>query len=247
MGTPPVRALFFEFPDEPDLFSVDNQFLIGDAILVTPVLEPNTTSVQGKSVAVFALRVGTEAYSFSGRFPGHAETLWRDWYTHEVVSVDNNGQSTLSAPLGHINVHVRDGTALLLHSKPEYTIEETLQTPYSLLVSIDARGSAFGSAYIDDGLTSPPGPSRTVTFSATSSTPGKQRPTGRLTINGQGRFSVRQNIEEITILGISTRPRTVRLNGKAAKNWTYSQKLGELTIGGMDIDLNEKQSVLEWN
>lgn len=47
-GTPPVRALFFEFPDEPELFGVDRQFLVGADILVTPVLHPNVSTVDGK-------------------------------------------------------------------------------------------------------------------------------------------------------------------------------------------------------
>jgi alpha-glucosidase (family GH31 glycosyl hydrolase) len=46
-GTPPVRALFFEFPDEPELFGVDEQFLVGGDILVTPVLAPNVSQVTG--------------------------------------------------------------------------------------------------------------------------------------------------------------------------------------------------------
>jgi alpha-glucosidase len=44
-----VRALFWEFPDEPELFAVDRQFLIGRNILVTPVLTPNVSSVDGMS------------------------------------------------------------------------------------------------------------------------------------------------------------------------------------------------------
>lgn len=46
-GTPPVRALFFEFSDEAELFGVDEQFLIGADILVTPVLWPNVSEVAG--------------------------------------------------------------------------------------------------------------------------------------------------------------------------------------------------------
>ena len=46
-GTPPVRALFWEFPDEPELFAIDRQFMIGRDILVTPVLEPNVSTVDG--------------------------------------------------------------------------------------------------------------------------------------------------------------------------------------------------------
>ena len=46
-GLPPVRALFFEFPEEPELFTVDRQWLVGSDILVTPVLTPGATTVDG--------------------------------------------------------------------------------------------------------------------------------------------------------------------------------------------------------
>jgi alpha-glucosidase len=42
-----VRALFFEFPLEQELFGVDRQFLVGRDILVTPVLAPNASTVSG--------------------------------------------------------------------------------------------------------------------------------------------------------------------------------------------------------
>ena len=47
-----MRALFFEFPDEPELFTVDRQFLIGRDLLVTPVLTPNVSTVDGKILRV---------------------------------------------------------------------------------------------------------------------------------------------------------------------------------------------------
>jgi hypothetical protein len=43
-----MRALFFEFPQEPELLAVDRQFMLGGDILVTPVLTPNVTSVSGE-------------------------------------------------------------------------------------------------------------------------------------------------------------------------------------------------------
>jgi len=57
-GTPPIRALFFEFPDEPELFDVSTQFLVGRDILVTPVLIPNVTTVNGTSSVSQALDQG---------------------------------------------------------------------------------------------------------------------------------------------------------------------------------------------
>lgn len=67
-GIPVVRALFFEFPHDPTLLSVSNQFLVGDSILVTPVVQPNVSTV-------------------SGLFPDGKNTIWRDWWTHEVSFV----------------------------------------------------------------------------------------------------------------------------------------------------------------
>ena len=43
-----MRALFWEFPDEADLLSVDLQFMVGRDILVSPVTTPNVTTVDGE-------------------------------------------------------------------------------------------------------------------------------------------------------------------------------------------------------
>src|ERR1700733_4006377 len=81
-----------------------------------------------------------------GIFPGRGNVVWRDWYTHDIVEYTSGVAMTLTAPLGHINVHVRDGSAILLHAVPAYTIEETQQGPFSLLVSLSADSQAFGTA-----------------------------------------------------------------------------------------------------
>ncbi|KAH7882262.1 glycoside hydrolase family 31 protein [Phlebopus sp. FC_14] len=216
-GLPPVRALFYEFPDEPELFSVDRQWLIGTDILVTPVLEPGATTVDGI-------------------FPGRGSVVWRDWYTHAIVDAVPAGNTTLDAPLGHINVHIRDSSALLLHQAPGYTIYETQQGPYSLLVSLSGAGTAFGHAYVDDGLSYPPGPSRTLTFQAGG---------GSLDIDGQGNYSIHQRLETITILGVQ-KPTTVTLRGgKNVDGWMYKASTEELVVSDLSVDLNGK-TTLSW-
>jgi alpha-glucosidase len=65
--------------------------MVGDALLVTPVLEQGYTNV-------------------SGVFPGN-ET-WYDWYTYEARQ--SSGNVTLDAPLGFINLHVRAGSIIPL-------------------------------------------------------------------------------------------------------------------------------------
>ncbi|EJF67386.1 hypothetical protein DICSQDRAFT_151660 [Dichomitus squalens LYAD-421 SS1] len=219
-GTPPVRALFFEFPDEPELFGIDTQFLIGRDILVTPVLTPNVSSV-------------------AGVFPGRGNTVWRDWYTHEAVDVPATpGENvTLDAPLGHINVHVRDGAAILLYAQPGYTVTETAAGPYSLLVTLDKGGHAFGTAYVDDGESVPPTPNTTLTFRAGE---------GRLAIHSSGNFHVGQTIDTVTILGVgSSKPGAVKANYKSLQvaDWEFDEGLGRLVLKNLGLDLNGDTTV----
>ncbi|KAH9947326.1 glycosyl hydrolases family 31-domain-containing protein [Amylocystis lapponica] len=216
-GTPAVRALFWEFPDEPELFAIDKQYLVGHDLLITPVLTPGASTVDG-------------TYCI---FPGRGQTIWRDWYTHEVVNASAGTNTTLDAPLGHINVHIRDGSALLLHAQPAYTVAETRAGPYALLVAQAADGYAFGTAYVDDGETVPPTPNRTLTFVARA---------GALLIASRGDYRMEQKLESITVLGAATQiPSAVRVNGQEAiaSQWEFVEDMEKLVISGVVLDLNE--------
>ncbi|KIJ63989.1 glycoside hydrolase family 31 protein [Hydnomerulius pinastri MD-312] len=215
-GLPPVRALFYEFPDEPELFTVDRQWLVGSDILVTPVLTPGATTVDGI-------------------FPGRGSVIWRDWYTHATVNAIPGANTTLDAPLNHINVHIRDSSVLLLHQEPAYTIHETREGPYSLLVSLNAEGTASGDAYVDDGISYPPGPSTTLTFQASG---------GTLKIESKGFYPIVQKLETITVLGVQ-KPTTVTLQGQAAQGWSYTEAIEELVLSDVSVDLNG-ETTLSW-
>ncbi|THU79390.1 hypothetical protein K435DRAFT_528099 [Dendrothele bispora CBS 962.96] len=209
-GTPPVRPLFFEFPDEPELFGVDRQFLVGSDILVTPVLSPNVTSVEGI-------------------LPGRGKVIWRDFFTHQVVQSSNSSNTstvtvTLPAPLSHINVHVRSGSAILMHAEPGYTIEETRAGGYALLVSLDSSLEARGDAYVDDGLSDPPGENKVVRFEVVTRSDGnssgepQQQGRRRLDITPEGLFVIDQRLKEVTVLGVEGRPERVEVDGVEVGN-----------------------------
>ena len=169
-----------------------------------------------------------------GVFPGRGHVIWRDWYTHKAVNVSaTGGLTTLDAPLGHINVHVRDGSALLLHANPAYTVEETRQGPYALLVSLDSRGRAFGDAYIDDGVSAQPTPNRVVKFHSAG---------GTLSVGSSGSFNVKQPLETITILG-ATKPKAVTASGHAVQSWQYFAPEKKLVISKLHISLNQATSI----
>lgn len=168
-----------------------------------------------------------------GIFPGRGQVIWRDWYTHKVVNATAGGNTTLEAPLGHINVHIRGGSALLLHENPAYTVEETRQGPYALLVALDAHGSVFGDAYIDDGVSAQPTPSRVVKFHAAG---------GTLSVGGSGLFSVKQPLETITVLSIAE-PRTVNVGEHAVQSWQYFAAEQKLVVSKLRISLDQATTI----
>ncbi|MEU1101709.1 glycoside hydrolase family 31 protein [Streptomyces tibetensis] len=91
-GAPPMRPLFFDFPEDPGAWDVDDQFLLGPDVLVAPVYEAGAR----------ARRV----YLPSG-------TGWLDPATKAVLK----GGTTLDAeaPLERIPVFVREGSGMASH------------------------------------------------------------------------------------------------------------------------------------
>ena len=172
----------------------------------------------------------------SGIFPGQGRVTWRDWYSHDVVNASISANTTLSAPLGHIPVHIRDGSAILLHSTPGYTIAETLQSPYSLLVSQAADGYAFGTAYFDDGESIPPTPNCNAQFHVSK---------GSLKIESSGTFTVGPKLETVTILG-TEKPTKVEVGGQSVNGWEFFEAQQKLVLSGLDVDLNSPATTITW-
>ena len=152
-----------------------------------------------------------------------------------MVNASISANTTLDAPLGHINVHIRDGSAILLHEEPAYTIAETRDGPYSLLVAQAAGGYAFGTAYIDDGETVPPTPNTTLTISARK---------GAVSIHPTGNFVISQALNSLTILGAAQAPPSeVTVNGLKTADWRFDAGVERLVLTGLTLDLNSPVSV----
>jgi alpha-glucosidase len=126
VGTGVWRPLIFQYPNDDRFLAEDVQFMIGDSVLVSPIVVENATSIHAK-------------------FP---TGVWYDWYNG--MAIKGPSSKTLEAPLTHIPLHVRGGAILPLKT-PEMTIDDTYATPYQLLVALDNTGKANGRLYIDDG------------------------------------------------------------------------------------------------
>ena len=53
-----IRSLLFEFPSDSATYGIDQQFMVGSAILVSPVLSEGEVLVLGVGVALVRVGVG---------------------------------------------------------------------------------------------------------------------------------------------------------------------------------------------
>jgi alpha-D-xyloside xylohydrolase len=88
-GLPPMRPLFLNFPADQTCWQIDDQFLLGDDLLIAPVV------VEGATERRVYLPAGAR---------------WLDAWTGDPVP---GGQwITASAPLERIPVYLREGGAI---------------------------------------------------------------------------------------------------------------------------------------
>lgn len=178
----------------------------------------------------------------TGHFPGAGSVVWRDFFTHERLP-DPTQTQTIEVPLGKIGLHIRSGTAIVLHQEPGYTIASTRHSDLSLLVSLSpgTDGSAHGKVYLDDGESLPPTPYREVEIFAEGGRHG-----GKIRFVGEGTYVSQPKLQKVVVLindvsggehkgsGI----KKVWVGGKTWKSWSWDGKLGELMIEKLGIDLN---------
>ncbi|MGY1670853.1 glycoside hydrolase family 31 protein [Geodermatophilus sp. SYSU D00710] len=120
---PVVRPLLLEFPEDPVCADVDDQYLLGDRLLVAPVLE------QGARSRRVYLPPGT----------------WVDPATGEATS--GGGFRTVDAPLDVVPMWLRGDTVLPLGPVRQH-VDEPVDGPLTLLL---AAPSAGGEYEVDTG------------------------------------------------------------------------------------------------
>ena len=131
-GSTVMRALAWEFPNDPALANADAQFFLGPAILVTPVLAQGATTVNGV-------------------FPGIGKGAnYYDWYNHTAVTASPGQNVTIDAPLGHLPLYIRGGYVIPTQ-EPAYVTRDARKNPWGLIAALSLGGTASGSLYVDDG------------------------------------------------------------------------------------------------
>ena len=210
-----ARPLFANFPADPSTHSVQAQFMLGDGILVTPVLDQGSTSV-------------------TGYFPSG---YWYSLFDDSVVK--SVGQSvTLATPLESINVHVLGGVIVPMQTAG-LTTTASRQNPFSLTVPLSASVStASGSLYLDDGEQVNLVNYSLTTFAATSF--GLTATASKFGSGGPGGL-----LTSIKVLGLLSAPKSVTVNGQAltASQVSYKASLMRLSITGLSVHIDTSFSI----
>jgi len=127
-GTPPMRPLWYEFPEDEGSWAREATHMVGSSLLVAPVLTKNTVSV--------------EVY-----FPG--SELWYDVWTSKQLAV--KGAVNYPAPYDVVPVFQRGGTIVPKRERVRRSAALMHQDPITLIVAPDREGRAKGKLYLDDG------------------------------------------------------------------------------------------------
>ncbi|MFS7959663.1 putative glycosidase [Helianthus anomalus] len=130
-GAPIARPLFFSFPTIQELYGLSTQFLLGESLMVSPVLDQGRTNVS----AVFP--------------PG----TWYSLFDPSQAIVSKDTQTfTLDAPLHVINVHLYQNTILPMQ-RGGMISKEARMTPFTLIVTFPAGATdakAKGKLFLDN-------------------------------------------------------------------------------------------------
>ncbi|EFQ30814.1 glycosyl hydrolase family 31 [Colletotrichum graminicola M1.001] len=205
LGDTVMKALAWEFTDEPWLAGADRQFLLGSAILVTPCLEQGASTVDGV-------------------FPGIGKgTVWYDWYNQSAIAGVSAGQNvTIDAPLGHIPVYIRGGYVIPTQ-EPGLTTKESRSNPWGLLVALDGKGAATGSLYVDDGESLEQEATLTVELSASEKS---------LKATPSGGYKDANPLGTVTVMGVQGGVSAVTLDGQDLDdaNWSFDSDTRALRV-----------------
>lgn len=126
-GVPLFRPLLLNYQDDPNTYNLDDQFMIGNDLLVAPVMKPDVTR----------------------RLVYLPKGVWYDYWTNKRH--DGGTTITVDAPLETVPMFVRGGAIIPTGPALRY-VGEKPSDPITFAVYPDIDGSASSTLYEDDGL-----------------------------------------------------------------------------------------------
>lgn len=128
---PPVRPVWWHFPDDDALRDVEDEWLVGSSLLVAPVLRRDESTRR----VIFPM-----------------QEVWYDLFSmHGPGTTFRAREHVLDAPLSRMFVFQRGGRIVPKQERVRRSTQAMTSDPYTLVVALDDRGEAVGELYMDDG------------------------------------------------------------------------------------------------
>jgi mannosyl-oligosaccharide alpha-1,3-glucosidase len=129
---PPMRPVWWEFPDDKRLDDMDDQWMVGPGILAAPILKEG-------ALDRMVYLPGTEP--------------WYDLFaaTGFGTPIEGGADLAVSAPLDRMIVFQRGGSIIPKQERRRRSTQAMSTDPYTLVVALDSRAMASGELFMDDG------------------------------------------------------------------------------------------------
>lgn len=172
-GTPSINPLFNLYPEDKNTFGIDLQFFFGSAVLISPVTQENSTSVQ-----VYI-----------------PDDIFYDWNNGFAV-VRGSGAMVALENIDYqtIPIHIRGGTIVPLRVQSANTTTELRKQNFEILIAPGLDGTANGTLYIDDGISLNQQGTTYLSLTFNGST---------LSVIGSYGYVSGVNISQITVVGVT--------------------------------------------
>lgn len=130
-GSPIVRPQYYVHPGDEAGFAIDDQFYIGSTgLLAKPVVTKDATSV--------------DMYIAD-------DEIYYDYFDYSIIQ--GKGKTTIDAPLSKIPLLMQGGHIIPRKDRLRRSSGLMKWDPYTLVVTLNKAGTAYGELYVDDGET----------------------------------------------------------------------------------------------
>ncbi|XP_077396145.1 neutral alpha-glucosidase C isoform X2 [Festucalex cinctus] len=218
-GLPVLRPLWIEFPQEKSIFSVEHQYMLGDALMACPVTQSGIAELQVI-------------------LPG-AEQLWYDIKSAEVHQ--GGGTLSFSVTLDTIPVFQRGGTMVCRATEVGTCTTNLQKTPLAITVALDSQDSANGEVYLDDGRTFSYRDKREFCLRSFRMLAGRLRCRA---VGEAGSYKCGIAVRSVDILGVRDKPSAVLVYEAGAAEgvsveYQYEPERRLLSIGNLELSVDD--------
>ncbi|CAH0485165.1 unnamed protein product [Peronospora farinosa] len=216
-GMPVMRPLWVHFTQEPQSFSEEDQFLLGDALLVKPIVEEGVVATH-----VFLPSENAED-----------KTVWYQVTDGYKRFFGGKTYENVPAPLDAIPVFQRGGTILPRKQRVRRSSELMRDDPLTLVVALDQHFEARGELYVDDERSLAAeleNEGTLVSFHQTKE--GLRSTAAAATLQGK-RYTSLMWVERIEVYGFQSQanlPKQVLVGGERALDFQYDATSDRLVL-----------------